>query len=409
MQNKNIYITIINIGNELLLGKTINTNLTWLADKLTSMGAYVNKAVIVADNLSEIKAVLNENWGLSDLMIITGGLGPTKDDITKKCIADFFNKEMIFIQEIEDIVIKRFSDRGIEMPLSNKNQAFLPKDFEYLVNDLGTAPGLKYVENHKLLYCLPGVPFEMKHLFERYIMPDIKQRFRLNSFKCYDIHTYQLPESKIADDMQEMVYDDVNIAWLPQTGRVDIRVYGHNRDKVEEVKDLICEKFEKNIWGVNEVSPQNKLHNLINKANISLSTAESCTGGLIAKMMTDIPGSSACFQGSVVVYSNEQKENLLKIGKDILDDYGAVSQQTLEAMLYGCKDLFKTELLCAVTGIAGPDGGTNDKPVGTVFIGIMYKDKLLWEKCYFTGTREIVRHKSAEKAIFMMINMLEAT
>ncbi|MCK9330637.1 MAG: CinA family nicotinamide mononucleotide deamidase-related protein [Candidatus Cloacimonetes bacterium] len=401
------YVTIINIGNELLLGKTVNTNLSWMANQLSMIGININKAVIIPDETDIIHQALYNAWEKSSLIIITGGLGPTKDDITKKAVADFFNKELIYNIDIENQIRQRFIERNIEMPESNKTQAYVPANFTALTNSLGTAPGLKYEEGEKSLYCFPGVPFEMKNLFLTYLKPDIIKKYKIDSFYCIDIQTYELPESQIADEMEQINFDDINIAWLPQTGRVNIRLYGNNEKKIENAQQVITQKFHSNIWGINELSPQHKLHNIITKLKITLSTAESCTGGLIAKMITEIPGASSYFEGSAVVYSNKQKENLLQIEKTIIEQNGAVSQETLEAMLTGCQKLFNTNLVCAVTGIAGPEGGTADKPVGTVFIGIKFNDKLISQKCFFTGTRELIRFKTAEKAIFMMIALLE--
>lgn len=406
---KDFRVNVINIGNELLIGKTLNTNLTWLANELTVIGLKVNNALIVPDEVFEISQAIEMFWAKSDVLIITGGLGPTKDDLTKQCIADYFNKKLIFMPEIAKDIEERFKKRNIEMPESNNCQAYVPEDFVYLHNSLGTAPGLKYQDANKTLFCLPGVPFEMKHLYDVHIREYLVKNKINKDFFCEDIHTVGLPESLIADKMSSFLTEQgVNIAWLPKTGRVDIRVYGDNFENIQKSKEHILRLFSKNVWGINETTPQDKLGRLLKSSDLTISTAESCTGGMISALLTDIKGASGYYKGSVIAYANDVKKDILGVSESILFDHGAVSTETLEQMLTGCERLFRTDLVCGVTGIAGPDGGTEAKPVGTVYIGIRYKQKNFIKKFLFTGNRELIRFKTAEMAVLMLIDLLES-
>jgi nicotinamide-nucleotide amidase len=405
-------IVIVNVGNELLSGKTVNTNLAFLGDRLFTLGLEVSEAYIIPDKREAILETLHHIWQGSVLVIITGGLGPTRDDITKNTIAEYFDKELIFDPHIYKDIEQRFALRKVPMPEINRVQAYTPAGFEALHNAMGSAPGLFYAENDSYLFCLPGVPCEMEHLFEVHI----KDRLKSNDFFCRDLNTYNISESKIAELISSSVECGVwsvefptstNVAWLPQTGRVNVRVYGSNTVECEKLFSEISNILKDYVWGIDRHSPVEILHERLIKDHLTIATAESCTGGMLAQMLTSQAGSSAYFKGAIVAYANEIKTGLLQVSPAILEKYGAVSEETVREMLLGCERQFQTDIVCAVSGIAGPDGGTAEKPVGTVYIGVKYLDKIVIERCLFLGDREAIRFKSAEKAVFEAVQSVE--
>jgi nicotinamide-nucleotide amidase len=310
----------------------------------------------------------------------------------------------VFHEDICKKIEERFALRNMTTPEINKVQAYIPEDFTPLVNEHGTAPGFMFKDGEKCLFCLPGVPFEMEMMFELHIVKYLKENYLVREFFCKDINTYDISESKIAELMRDLKYDTgVNIAWLPQTGRVNVRVYGNNISGCEKVFNEICETLKEYIWGIDYNSPMELLHEILFKKNLTISTAESCTGGMLASLLTKMSGSSAYFKGSILSYSNEIKTELLEVPNEILQKFGAVSEETVREMLIGCRKKFKTDIVCATSGIEGPDGGSKDKPVGTVYVGVKWGEKMIIERCYFTGDREMIRFKACEKTLFLSL------
>jgi len=404
-------IAIVNIGNELLLGRTINTNLSWLGNELASMGLEVSKALIIPDDSDSIKEVLEHLIPSYSLIIFTGGLGPTKDDISKKVIAEFFGKELIFDEKIWLKIQDMFAFRKVPVPEINKNQALVPKDFTILQNDMGTAPGLFYHEKNMMLFAMPGVPIEMKHLFTERIKPILAKACSNKEWFLQTINTYGISESAIAELMEVLtIPDNVHIAWLPQTGRVDIRVYGSEKKACQKAYDEIKALLKPYIWGENYANVAQKLHELLITKQKTIACAESCTGGMIQKLLTDMPGSSAYLQGGIISYSNEIKERLLYVPHEIIEQDGAVSESCARAMMDGLKKSFNSDFRVSVTGIAGPDGGSDlpdEKPVGLVYIGIAYAEIAEIFKMRFLGNRDSIRFKTAEFVFYQMIKCLE--
>ena len=460
-------VHIINIGDELLSGRTVNTNLITIANKLFTIGLTLSKAHIIPDTKEAIIETLRSVWQITNpqsqiteelLVIITGGLGPTKDDITKQAIADFFEKELIFDEEIFEKIKQRFQRRNTTMPEINKIQAYIPKDFIPLQNDHGTAPGMFYTEGNKYLYSLPGVPKEMEAMLDLYIISKnplsiihYPLSISKNPLSIIDLHTHNISESAAAQLVDHLVPpENVSIGYYAQHGRTDIRISGTNTAGIQQIYNDIYNILKDYIWGVNQKSPIHALHHMLmengkwkmendipslqgtkqcpplqggvggddlNSQKIlidhypfsilhspfSISTAESCTGGLLSSMLTSLPGSSIYYKGSVIAYSNEVKIKTLGVSPHILEEFGAVSSETALAMLQGCKELFNTNIVCAITGIAGPDGGTDEKPVGTVFVGINVLGEVLIEKCHFYGNRDEIRIRAAEKAALMVL------
>ena len=399
-------IVIVNIGNELLSGKTANTNLTFLGNRLLDFGLEVSMVYVIPDVKESIMSVLDVIWKESVFLLITGGLGPTRDDLTKSSIASFFDKELIFDENIYDAIKSRFAQRKMEMPEANKVQAYVPDGFVGLHNSMGTAPGLFYREDERYLFCLPGVPLEMEHLFEVHVEKFLKERSIVSEYFCRSINTFGVSESKLAEMMKDIACENgVHIAWLPKIGRVDIRVSGKNITGCErvfgEIKILLSDK----IWGIDAESPMDLLHEKLCETGMTISTAESCTGGMLASMLTKKHGSSQYYKGSMIAYSNQAKMDLLDVSEESLNKYGAVSEEVVLQMLKGCEEKFYTDIVCAVSGIAGPDGGSDEKPVGTVYVGVKILNKIVLEKCFFAGNRDVVRMKSSE---WIVLKILES-
>lgn len=400
---------IITIGNEILLGKTINTNLAWLGNELSKLGISLEESITIKDDKEQILFLLDNYYKRFDLIITTGGLGPTKDDITKNTIAEYFGKELDFVDEIWEKVQNMFAFRNVPISEINRNQAIVPRDFTALKNDQGTAPGLFYEKESKLFFAFPGVPLEMKHLYTERVLPIIKDRFDMNEFYIKTINTYGISESTTAEILDDIVLEEkVNLAWLPQTGRVDIRIYGHNIKGCERLHDEINSRLADYVWSEDSNSLSEKIHEIMIAKKKTVALAESCTGGLIQKLMTDNSGSSEYLSGGIICYSNDSKMKLLGVKAETLDEHGAVSHQTAKEMVIGLKRVFDTDFYISVTGIAGPVGGTEEKPVGLVYIGISYKNEMNVYKMRFIGTRDSIRFKTAEFVFYKMLKMLES-
>ncbi|PID29135.1 MAG: hypothetical protein CSB55_02150 [Candidatus Cloacimonadota bacterium] len=399
---------ILTAGNEILLGKTLNGNLGFIGQFLAENGFSVNENITVKDEEDEMVYALKELWQHNDIVISTGGLGPTDDDITKNAIARFFGKKLIFKEEISDIVKNRFKKLNKPAPDCNKSQAEVPEGFDWLPNNYGTAPGLYFFSGNKTFVALPGVPIEMQHLLVEEVMPRLKQNYKTQKIFISELHTIEKSESEIAEILQNtLIPSGVNLAFLPQTGRVTLRIYGNSKENclklIEEIEKLIGNY----IWGRDEDTLPGRLHSVLINYKLTVSVAESCTGGLIQSMLSSLPGASAYFKGGITVYSNEMKEKLLNVSSAVLDKCGAVSKKTAYEMCNGLQSLMKTDLAGAVTGIAGPDGGTEEKPVGTVHICVKYMNNILHKKFLFSGNREMIRLKSAERMLLMYLKILE--
>jgi nicotinamide-nucleotide amidase len=399
---------VICIGNEILLGKTINTNLTFIGKKLAEIGIFVEQSVVIRDEENAILQALEQYWTTYDLVIVSGGLGPTIDDITKQTIATYFRKPLAFSSIVWEQVQERFRVRNLHTPPINKNQAFVPEDFTPLKNNFGTAPGLCLRENNKLFFAVPGVPVEMKHLMTEKIIPIVQKIAKKNPIHITNIHTWNITESLLAEKLSSIqIPERVSLAFLPQTGRVDLRVYGENETENKDVIQQIYEQISAHIWGENQKSPAQKIHELFINSNKKLTFAESCTGGLVQEMITEFSGSSSYFLGGIVSYANEIKERILQVPKDILDTVGAVSEETARAMVKGVSNVMNAEYAGAITGIAGPSGGTIEKPVGTVYIAVKTPQKTVVKKLLLQGNRETIRLKSAENLLLLLWENLD--
>ncbi len=381
---------IISIGDELLIGQVVNTNASWMAAELNKSGIRVGHISMISDDKKAINDALNEAGERANVILITGGLGPTKDDITKQVLADYFGAKLIFHDPSFEQVMKLFKARNYEVTPINRKQAEIPDNCIPLLNKHGTAPGMWFEKEGKVYVSMPGVPFEMKTLMTGQIIPRLQEKFNLGFIYHKTIMTHGLGESKLAEqiqDVEEGLPHHIKLAYLPQPGIVRLRLSASGNDKdfleneikkyCRQIRDIIPEL----VFGFDDVSMEEVVGKLLMEKGKTLSTAESCTGGYIAHLITSIPGSSNYFTGSVISYSNDIKIKELGVKPVDLDKYGAVSKQVVEQMAAGVREKLGTDYSLATSGIAGPDGGTDEKPVGTVWIALAsekgVKSKLL--------------------------------
>jgi len=410
---------IITIGDEILIGQIVDTNSAWIAQRLNDIGIQVNRITSIADTHEEILKALGEAEQRVDLVLTTGGLGPTKDDITKRALCDFFETEMEYRPEILEDVEIHFTSRGIKMPVVNKEQAELPKSCETIRNTVGTAPGMLFERNNKLFASMPGVPYEMKNLMESALL----ERFRTYFKTPVILHRTVLTQGVGESTLMEMVTDwedslsleDIKLAYLPSAGNVRLRL-----STIGESRVVLEEKIARKVAELSVLIPDfifgfetDKLEAVVGSLLIenkqTVATAESCTGGYIAHLLTSIAGSSAYFEGSVVSYSNGVKQSALGVTAASLEKHGAVSQQVVEEMAQGARKELKTDFALATSGVAGPTGGTPEKPVGTVWIAVA-SERGVHSKLFAMGnSRERNIRKSALAGLDMLRKEIQAT
>lgn len=400
---------IISIGNELLLGRTLNTNMAWLAAELASLGVPAEYSVTVKDESEAIGEALKHCWERFDVVITTGGLGPTDDDISKRAIADFFGVELVFDAEVWARVQAMFAARKMPTPQVNRNQALVPKGFTALRNERGTAPGLYFSQGSKRFFAFAGVPLEMKHVFETGAKPLLVEAYGLReAISQKTLHTFGISESALAEKLAGIIIPSgVNLAWLPQTGRVDLRLYGADAVAIEKAAADIRPLIAEYVWGEDSDTPVSVLSELLRKQGLTLSCAESCTGGLVQAMLTELAGASDVLLGGIVAYANEVKREVLGVTKETLVKYGAVSEECAGEMARGIKSLTNSSTAISVTGVAGPEGGSSDKPVGTVCFGFSYLSQTQTRKQIFTGDRASIRYKAAEYALLTLARIIQ--
>ena len=402
---------IVTIGDEILIGQVVDTNSSWIARKLNLQGINVQEMLSVSDTKEAITESLKYAFEKADLVLMTGGLGPTKDDITKKTIADFYGVEMDFHQPTFDYIEKLFKKWGRSTTEAHRQQCFMPVNATLIENKMGSAPGMWFDENNKVLISMPGVPYEMEYIMINGVLPRLKNRFISLPIAHRTILTVGEGESRLAlkiEDFENNLPPNIKLAYLPGLGQVRLRLTGRGKDevvlnnqldeKVEELKTIIPEF----IFGYEIKSLENVVGELLKAQSKTLSTAESCTGGFIAHKITSIAGSSDYFMGSVVSYSNEMKMNLLGVKPETLETYGAVSETTVIEMVKGALKTMKTDVVVAVSGIAGPGGGTPEKPVGTIWLAVGDKNLIKTEKLQL-GKNRI---KNIEYATVQALNMI---
>lgn len=402
-----IKITLITIGNEILLGKTVNTNLAFIGTQLSNNGFVLTRELTIPDDQPSIISTLNELWAKSDTVITTGGLGPTRDDITKKSIAEFFQTHLEFREDVWNDIKLLYRRKNKPIPEIVKTQAQVPQGFNVIRNSVGTAPGMHFQTEEKNFFALPGVPYEMKPMVTEYILPFLRKKYGPKEFYCKTIRTIGILEAEISqllDDIKST--PNTNIAFLPKLGLVDIRIYGNKKDEFQKIIRKIEERLSEHIYGYDDDTVIGLCHEKLMHSGKKLAVAESCTGGLIQNLFTNNQGSSNYLEGGVVSYSNDAKMKLLGVKESTLRKFGAVSKETVKEMLEGVRALFDVDYAIAVSGIAGPTGGTREKPVGLVYIGVNIEGKLLVKRFNFSGDRLQIKKQSAENAIYLLLKSI---
>ena len=370
---------LISIGDELLIGQTVNTNAAWLGEQLNLLGYKVVAGVVIPDDENAILNALDELSIKADLIIITGGLGPTKDDITKHTLCDYFDTKLERNLVIEQQIVDYFNSRQLPILQTNKDQALIPLACELLPNSRGTASGMWFEKDEKIFISLPGVPYEMKGIITEIVIPKLLKRSNDDRILVHKtIRTHGMGESFLAEVIKnwedKLSHDDIKLAYLPSPGIVKLRLslLGKNQKainlKLEEHIQLLKKIIPNQIYGYEDDTMEGVVGQLLSEKNETVATAESCTGGAVAKMITSVSGSSAYFEGSIISYSNQIKINQLQVEEKTLNEYGAVSQQVVEQMAIGVRRNLNTQYGLATSGIAGPSGGTPEKPVGTIWI-----------------------------------------
>ena len=370
---------VITIGDEILFGQIIDTNTQWISTELTNIGIRTVRKTSVGDEADVILVAFTEAAARADVVLITGGLGPTKDDITKKTLCQFFGVGMVRNQTALDLVTDFFEKRGRQMTDLNRMQADLPENAEYIQNDWGTAPGMWFDHNDTVFISLPGVPFEMKSLMTHRMLPKLKERFEMPVIRHKMVRTIGMGESFLAERIEaweDALPPHIRLAYLPSFGQVKLRLTATGADNEQLGRELdqqvatLLPLIGEYVYGYDGDEIETVVIRLLKEKNLMLGVAESCTGGQVAATLTKVSGVSAVFAGGVVSYSNEVKIIALGVKPETLGTFGAVSEPTVSEMAEGVRIMLGTDVGIATSGIAGPDGGTPDKPVGTVWIAV---------------------------------------
>lgn len=370
---------IITIGDELLIGQTIDTNSAWMGAELSLAGFDIQKKITIHDNRSDILNALSESCGKSDVVLITGGLGPTSDDITKQTLCEFFNTRLVMNNEVFIMVENMMLRRNFPMNENNRKQAEVPEACRVLTNAAGTAPGMWFEQQNTIFVSMPGVPNEMKYIMSKHVLPELKRRFTSQSIVHRNIMTFGTSEARLAEILtgfEASLPECVHLAYLPSYGIIKLRLTGISNDHdaiAETVENQVRKLYEiipEFIFGENEESLEMVVGKLLLNKKKTICTAESCTGGNIARLITSVPGSSDYFKGSLIAYDNNIKVKLLKVSEGLIATHGAVSEQVVREMAVNARKLFDTDFSVATSGIAGPTGGTENKPVGTLWVAV---------------------------------------
>ena len=408
---KNIYASIITIGDELLIGQVLDTNSAWIAQQLNKIGIALSNRISVGDDAQEIRKALDFGSKNSQVVLITGGLGPTNDDITKKVLCDYFDGKLVVNQaSLENV--KRLFEKVYNKPVSEVNlkQAEVPDVCEVIQNHRGSAPGMVFKKDDSMFISMPGVPYEMQGIMEE-VIPMLQKEFHVPAIIHKTILTSGIGESALAEkikDFEDKLPKEIRLAYLPNYGMVRLRLStsGFDKSKTENaIKNQITvlkELVKEFMVADEDLTMQQVIGKILLENKKTISTAESCTGGSIASLITSVAGSSAYFKGSVVSYSNQVKQELLGVQKETLDAYGAVSEQTAREMLSGILEQMKTDFGIAVTGIMGPGGGSEEKPVGTVYVAVGNKENQVVQKF----KQRFSRDKNIEVTSVMALNLM---
>jgi nicotinamide-nucleotide amidase len=403
-------VEIISIGDELLIGQTINTNASWMGRELSERGAFVSKVVTISDKVEDIRNTIDTAFQHADVVLVTGGLGPTQDDVTKKVLTDYFEDELYIHEETLQSVKQFFEQRKRPMLEVNVQQAAVPKTCTVLTNRQGTAPGMWFEKNGKILISLPGVPYEMKGIMDQEVFPRFEKLFGLKQFYSKTANIQGVGESYVADKMTDWENDIRNkgleLAYLPSPGVVRLRITSLNGQEDAQLIDSYFKELEhaypENFYGYGEKTLAEIIGDLLKEKKATVATAESCTGGAVAASIVAIGGSSAYFKGGFLTYTNQLKQEILGVKPEHFTTVGAVSEEVVLEMAAGGKDKLNVDYCVSISGIAGPDGATDEKPVGTVWIAIASPKRVVAKKFLFENNRE----RNINRTVLTALNFL---
>jgi len=406
----------ISIGDELLIGQTINTNVAWLGEKLNSIGIKLTEVITITDEENAILEAVQTAVSKADIVLITGGLGPTKDDITKKTLAKFFDTELMLNEEILEMPKTYFKKRGRPLLQSTADLAYMPANCKVIFNKKGTAAGMWWDYENTIIVAMPGVPYEMKGMMEDRILPRFQKLFTLPVIVHKTIMVAGLGESIVAEKIKTVEADlpeHIKLAYLPNLGILRLRLSGISENKVllnieiEKYTRQICALLPNYQYGFDEALITEALQQYFIEHKLTLATAESCTGGQIAAQIVQVAGSSAYYNGSIVAYSNAIKQNVLNIDAELINSVGAVSKEVVEAMATNVIGVLQSDYSIAVSGIAGPTGGSEEKPAGTVWIAVASKNKVESKMYTFPLDRDKNILLTANYALHMLWQMVK--
>jgi nicotinamide-nucleotide amidase len=408
---------IITVGDEILIGQITDTNSAWLASKLNLLGIKVDEIISVSDSPGHIVESLSRYIGKKDLILITGGLGPTKDDLTKKTLSEYFGMELKLRPEVLKHIENLFSTRSIRISESNRLQAMLPENCKVLHNPSGTAAGMWFEKEGSVIISLPGVPYELMDIYSQSLLPELQKIKKGSIIVHRTIMTQGVPESILSDRIsswEDALPANIKLAYLPKPGLVRLRLSatGDSADELNELLEVEISKLlkiiDKDVFSTVDMPIERVIAGLLTQRSQSISTAESCTGGTIASMITSVPGSSKYFKGGIIAYDNDVKTGILKVKQESLSDHGAVSQKVVEEMAISVREILNTDFSIATSGIAGPDGGTAEKQVGTVWIAVSSGEKTISRKFLFGEHRGRNIEKASQTALNMLRKMILA-
>ena len=396
-------VGLITIGNELLSGFTTDTNSTWIGQSVLEVGAEITWHVTIGDQYNHITAALDQVPEDIKVVLVTGGLGPTHDDITQKTLFEYFDVQPVFDEDYWNILNVRMVKRARVMPEINKNQAIRPNKGSVIPNNSGSARGLHLNNDRMDVFAMPGVHREMKDMMSNTIIPWIHDKTKSKIY-VRTLRTTGAMESVLAEKLVDVTDDTrpVTVAFLPQFTGVDIRLTCPKKNPLIEIEEKIRDRVDKYIYATGIVNLEETVGDILVKYEYTISTAESCTGGLLGHRFTNVPGSSTYYLGGVVSYSNDMKMKTLGVQENTLQEFGAVSKQTATEMAQGVRDLFGSDLAIAVTGIAGPGGGTAEKPVGLVYITLVHNDTVWAKEFKFFTDRKLNKQLSSQVALNMV-------
>lgn len=403
---------IITIGDEILLGQILDTNSQFIARELTQLGAETVEMRSVGDTRGEILSALEGTLKIADTVILTGGLGPTKDDITKNALAEFFHTTLIHNKQAQQWLDELFAANPARMNALNKTQALLPASCTPLHNAKGTACGMWFEHEGKIVVSLPGVPFETEYLIPQEVLPRLKQKFPHLQLSYQVVTVYDIPESDLAmrlDNFERALPAGIKLAYLPSAGFVRLRLTasGPAVEKLDEITAQLKTALSGLSFTQGEEKPEDFCAKQLKTLNRTVACAESCTGGNIAHLITSVPGASSYFLGGVVSYANEVKINVLGVNKNDLEKFGAVSEPVALQMAQGVRRITGADYAVSTTGVAGPDGGTPQKPVGTVWIAVAGPNGVTAQKFLFSHTRERNIGKASVTALRLLVRTIE--